>query len=77
MNKLEISIYGNGENIREWLFVKDHAEALIEFLTNCKVEENIVLEVARKRNNEIVSIICNYLDNTFPSNNSYKILISL
>ena len=27
----EIPIYGNGSNIRDWLFVEDHVDALITF----------------------------------------------
>ena len=30
LQNLRIPIYGDGKNIRDWLFVEDHAEALIE-----------------------------------------------
>jgi dTDP-glucose 4,6-dehydratase len=32
-----IPIYGNGSNIRDWLFVEDHAEALLHVLTTGEI----------------------------------------
>lgn len=33
----EIPVYGSGQNIRDWLFVEDHAEALLKVLTQGRV----------------------------------------
>ena len=40
MKNETIPIYGNGENIREWIHVKDHCEALIKIAFNGKIGEN-------------------------------------
>ena len=36
LNNKEIPIYGNGENIRDWLFVEDHVNGLIKVLLEGK-----------------------------------------
>lgn len=36
-NKQSIPLYGNGENIRDWIYVKDHANAIIQVLKSGKV----------------------------------------
>lgn len=38
-NDLKLPIYGNGENTRDWLFVEDHCDAILEILMNGKVGE--------------------------------------
>ena len=38
-NNKELPIYGNGKNSREWIFVKDHCEALLKVFNNGKVGE--------------------------------------
>ena len=40
LNKKPIPIYGNGKNIREWIYVKDHCEALINVSENGVIGEN-------------------------------------
>ena len=58
LNNKNIPIYGNGENIRDWLYVEDHAEALIKVLSHGEIEKNTVLEGTKKKtNNEIVELI--------------------
>ncbi len=39
LNNKELPIYGNGKNSREWIFVKDHCEALLKVFKNGKVGE--------------------------------------
>ena len=39
--KKKIPIYGRGKNIREWIFVKDHCEALIKILFKKKQRKTI------------------------------------
>ena len=38
-NNKELPIYGNGKNSREWIFVKDHCEALYKIYKNGKIGE--------------------------------------
>ena len=40
LNKKPIPIYGNGKNIREWIYVKDHCEALIKVSEKGIIGEN-------------------------------------
>lgn len=39
LNNEKLQIYGKGENIRDWLFVTDHCEAIFEILTKGKIGE--------------------------------------
>lgn len=60
-------IYGTGENIRDWLYVEDHCEAIYEVLTRGKVGETYNIGGRSERtNNEIVSQICEILDDLMP-----------
>ena len=40
INKKPIPIYGKGENVREWIYVKDHCDALIKISEKGKIGEN-------------------------------------
>ena len=72
-----IPIYGDGKNIRDWLFVEDHAEALIEVLIRGQIGERYCIGDNQERSvNKITEIICNYLDEVNPRNNPYKNLIT-
>jgi dTDP-glucose 4,6-dehydratase len=67
MKGLGLPIYGKGENVRDWLFVEDHAEALYLVVTKGKRGQtyNIGGESERK-NIEVVKQICKILDNLLP-----------
>ncbi len=64
----QIPIYGDGKNIRDWLFVTDHCLALRQILAKGKVGEsyNIGGNV-EKTNLEVVSTICQLLDEIMPA----------
>jgi len=54
----DLPIYGNGQNIRDWLYVKDHCKALVAVLTNGVIGESYVIGGRCERNNiDIVSKI--------------------
>lgn len=62
-----LPIYGTGENIRDWLHVEDHCEAIYEVLTRGKVGETYNIGGRSERtNNGIVSQICEILDDLMP-----------
>lgn len=63
-----IPVYGNGENVRDWLYVEDHASALIKVVTEGAVNEtyNIGGESERK-NIEVVRTICKIMDELLPN----------
>ncbi len=72
----KIPIYGNGQNIRDWLFVEDHSEALLIAATKGKSGETYCIGGFEERKNiDIVNYICEYMDQKFPQRDSHKNLI--
>lgn len=63
-----IPVYGKGENVRDWLYVEDHAEALLNVVMNGKPFEtyNIGGESERK-NIDVVKNICKIMDEYLPN----------
>ena len=58
-----IPIYGDGKNIRDWIYVEDHVEALIKVALNGKLGDSYCIGGSQeKSNNEIVELICSLLD---------------
>ena len=77
INNKEIAIYGDGKNIRDWLYVEDHAEALLIAATRGEVGQSYCIGAFQeKRNIDIVNNICDYLDKKFPNKNSHRNLIT-
>ena len=73
INNLNIPIYGNGENIRDWLFVEDHVEGLIKVLNYGEIGEKYCIGGnEEKTNNDVVNTICEILDELIPKEYSYK-----
>ena len=70
LNALEgkrLPVYGRGENVRDWLFVDDHAAALILVLREGSVGETYnVGGRAERRNIDVVTGICDVLDEIAP-----------
>jgi dTDP-glucose 4,6-dehydratase len=62
-----LPVYGDGKNVRDWLYVEDHCEALWHVLTKGKPGEtyNIGGECER-RNIEVVKEICGVLEELHP-----------
>ncbi len=72
----EIPLYGDGSNIRDWLFVEDHVDALLLAATCGKVGESYCVGGYGERSNkEVVHDICSLLDIRQPRKSSYKNLI--
>ncbi len=71
LNALEgkpLPIYGKGEQIRDWLYVEDHARALYKVVTEGKVGETYNIGGHNeKKNIEVVQTICNLLEEMAPS----------
>ena len=63
----ELPIYGKGENIRDWLFVEDHARALWLIDRKGKVGETYNIGGRNERTNlQVVQAICRILDELRP-----------
>ncbi len=63
MNGKPLPVYGDGKNVRDWLYVKDHCEAIIEVLE--KGELGSCYNIGgnnEKQNLEVVTLICDLLD---------------
>ncbi len=82
LNALEgkpLPIYGKGDQIRDWLYVEDHARALYKVVTQGDVGETYNIgEHNEKQNVEVVKTICQILDELQPQANSqpYESLIT-
>jgi dTDP-glucose 4,6-dehydratase len=63
LNNKKIPVYGNGKNIRDWIFVDDHCEAVWSILNNGKIGETYnVGGNCEKTNLNIINDICEVLD---------------
>ena len=74
----QLPVYGNGENIRDWLFVEDHCIALETIFLKGEVGDTYNIGGSNEiRNIDIVKIICDIMDELKPSKNgSYRDLIT-
>jgi len=74
-----LPIYGKGNQIRDWLFVEDHARALYKVVTEGKVGETYNIGGRNEKQNiEVVKTICHILDELKPQENGqpYESLIT-
>ena len=74
---MPLPIYGRGDNVRDWLFVTDHAQALELVLTRGGVGESYNIGGRAERTNlQVVEAICSLLDRKRPvPGRSYRSLI--
>ena len=75
LNALEgkpLPIYGKGDQIRDWLYVEDHARALYKVVTTGKVGETYNIGGHNEKQNiEVVNTICSILDALVPKDTLY------
>ena len=75
LNALEgkaLPIYGKGDQIRDWLYVEDHARALYKVVTSGKVGETYNIGGHNEKQNiEVVNTICSILDTLMPKDTPY------
>jgi dTDP-glucose 4,6-dehydratase len=65
-----IPVYGRGANIRDWLFVEDHAEALALVLEKGRIGETYNIGGnAERRNIDVVTAVCHVMDKLAPREN--------
>lgn len=72
---LEIPIYGRGDQVRDWLYVEDHAAALYRVITCGVIGETYNIGGNNEvKNIDVVKKICTYLDQVMPisQNSSVK-----
>lgn len=69
----KVPIYGDGKQIRDWLYVEDHARA-IDLVLQAKLNDKTfnIGGRAEKTNLEVVLAICESIDSLFAQNAAYK-----
>ncbi len=76
LNALEgkpLPIYGKGDQIRDWLYVEDHARALYKVVTEGKIGETYNIGGHNEKQNiEVVKTICSILDSLMPKATPYS-----
>ena len=73
----KIPIYGDGKNIRDWLYVLDHCKGIEMVFKKGQTGETYNIGGKNERNNlYIVDLICGILDTIIPKQKSYKEQIS-
>ena len=79
INNKKIPVYGQGVNVRDWLYVEDHARALWAILTNAQPGEKFNIGGnAECKNINLINSLCDILDNLKPREDkaSYRELIT-
>ena len=73
LNNDPLPIYGDGLQIRDWLYVEDHARGIDKVIKNGKVGETYNIGGINEWTNiDIVNLICREIDNRFQSDESLK-----
>jgi dTDP-glucose 4,6-dehydratase len=63
----ELPVYGNGANVRDWLYVEDHAKALLAACQRGKPGDRYVVGGRNEKSNlAVVHAICDHLDRLRP-----------
>ena len=63
-----LPVYGDGGQIRDWLYVVDHVEALYEVLTHAPAGERFAIGGGNEKTNlEVVNILCDLLEELAPN----------
>jgi dTDP-glucose 4,6-dehydratase len=79
LNGKPLPIYGDGQNIRDWLYVGDHCTAIREVLAKGRLGETYNIGGWNEKTNlDVVHTVCDILDNLKPatSGNPYSSLIT-
>lgn len=72
-----IPVYGAGENVRDWLFVEDHADALLTVVTKGQVGRSYNIGGENEaRNIDLVRMICALMDEMVPEGAPHARLIT-
>ena len=72
-----IPVYGQGENVRDWLYVEDHAEALLAVLSRGRIGATYNIGGHNEaRNIDIVRTVCRHIDELRPDGAPHERLIT-
>lgn len=74
---LPIPVYGDGSNVRDWLYVEDHTRALYLLLARGRVGEKYNVGARSERSNlDVVRRLCTILDELHPPGSPHEQLIT-
>ena len=77
LNLEPIPIYGDGKNVRDWLYVEDHIDGLLLAISKGKIGESYCIGGnGEKENIEVVKLICAELDNLTNAKNPHFNLVN-
>lgn len=72
-----LPVYGDGSNIRDWLYVDDHARALVMILEKGRAGEKYNIGGRNERTNlQVVERICDLMDAMAPKGHAHRDLIT-
>ncbi|MFG6668610.1 dTDP-glucose 4,6-dehydratase [Halomonas sp. HNIBRBA4712] len=72
-----LPVYGDGQQVRDWLYVEDHARALVKVALEGEVGETYNIGGHNEKTNlEVVETLCDLLQELVPSERSYRKLIT-
>lgn len=72
-----LPVYGTGTNVRDWLYVSDHAEALRLVVEKGRIGESYNIGGENELTNiEVVKLICGVMDEVYPDHAPHSQLIN-
>ncbi|MHB1221238.1 MAG: dTDP-glucose 4,6-dehydratase [Gammaproteobacteria bacterium] len=76
LNGQPIPIYGNGKNIRDWLYVDDHCRGILKVIKNGRLGESYNIGGHNEWENlKLAQYICEQMDKLYPRDTSYSTLL--
>ena len=77
LNDKPLPVYGDGQNVRDWLYVEDHCDAILRVLEAGKPGETYnVGGLNEQKNLDVVNVLCSILDELHPSGSPHALLIT-
>ena len=77
VNGKALPVYGDGQNVRDWLYVADHCDAILTVLEGGRTGETYnVGGLNEQKNLDVVNILCTILDELHPAGAPHSRLIT-
>jgi len=77
LNGKPLPVYGDGQNVRDWLYVTDHCDAILAVLAGGRLGETYnVGGLNEQKNIDVVNVLCSTLDELRPAGTQHNRLIT-